>query len=136
LMRRAVERDRSADDGCVAAESTLPESFTEYGDVSPVRPILFGRERPAGDNRRAEQPKKVGAHLTGGDLFRIAGAGQVDDVEAVRRRVLKRAGLAPPEIELRRGGTGPRPLWRGVEKHHQPVWIRVRQRLQQDGVED
>ena len=62
--------------------------------------------------------------------------GQVDDVEAVRRDVLKGARLPPPQVEFRRRCTGKRSLRRRVDEHDQTTRLRIRQRPEQDGVED
>ena len=105
--------------------------------MAAVRAILVGGKRAARDDGGAEQPEKVGAHLSCRELFRITAAtGQVDGAEPVRRDVLKRAGLLPPDVELGRRGSRSRALRRRVEKNGQAFRIGVGQGLQQDRVDD
>src|SRR5262245_53822216 len=101
-MRRTVQSQSAADDGRVAGKAALPETFAEDDNVAAVRSILVRIERTTGNNRCAEQPKEVGAHLCGRELLWIADAGEIDHTRSKGRHVLKRAGLLPPEVEPRR----------------------------------
>ena len=44
-------------------EAPLPQPVAEDDDLRALRAVLLGRERPAAQDRRAEQPEEVGGHL-------------------------------------------------------------------------
>ena len=98
---------------------------TEPIQVAIFGLIFLGGKCAARNDRSAEQPKEVGADLAGGDLFGVASARQIDDVEPISRDVLKCACLPTPDVELGRRRPGPRTLGRGIQEHHEPVRIRV-----------
>ena len=136
LVRLAVEQDRAPDHARVTAKSTLPETVAEHHGEPTAGPIFFRREGAAVDRGGAKEAEEINADVGRRDLFGIRIACDVDHAEAIGRDILKSTCLTPPDIELRRrrGPTGA--LGRDVEKHHQPLGIRIRQRLQDDGVED
>src|SRR4029078_8482534 len=100
------------------SDAPLLYSCAQDDDVAAVGAILVGRKAPAGNERSAEQPKEIGAHLACGDLLSVASTREVDGVEAVCGDVLKRTGLLAPDVELGRRRTRSGSPGRGIEKGH------------------
>ena len=136
LVRLAVEQYRAPDHAWVTAKSPSPETVAEHHGEPTAGSIFFLREGAAGDRDGAKEAEEISADVGRRDLFGIRIAGDVDDAETIGRDILKGTCLAPPDIELRRRRCPTGALGRDVEKHHQPLGIRIRQWLQDDGVED
>ena len=93
VVRLAVQRQRAADDGAVAAEAPFPEALAQDDDAAAIRQVFVRGEGAAGDDGCAEQAEELGADMGGRDLLGVA-LGEVDDAEAIRRDVLERARSA------------------------------------------
>ncbi len=72
----SIEREQTANDVTVAAESLLPERVTEHHSPWPAGTFLFCRECAAEKRRDAEHLEDVGADHRGVQLFRFESAGQ------------------------------------------------------------
>ena len=144
-----IERSQHADDlvrlavehtvrpiARVTAKSPSPETVAEHHGEPAAGSIFFLRESAAEDWDGAKEAEEINADVGRRDLFGIRIASDVDHAETIGRDILKSTCLAPPDIKLRRRRCPTGALGRDVEKHHQPLGIRIRQWLQDDGVED
>jgi hypothetical protein len=118
-------------------EESVPERFRDDGDPRRTGVILVRRERAAFDRRESgdgeERRRGVGAD----QAPRIAAARQVEGVAASGRDGVEHARARLP---LEEPAGRQREFWkarrRRVADHRQPVRLRVRQRTQDNGVED
>ena len=104
--------------------------------MRPVRPVLVVGKRAALNHRRAEQLEKCRSHLTGWHLFDLISDGQVDGRESIRRQIVECRGAPAPGIELGGRGSVERAFRERSHEGVEPIRIRVRRGLQQDGVDD
>ena len=135
---KAVERDRLADDRRIAAERALPERVAENHDGRLARHVLVSPQETPVHRPGAEQRKQTGRGLERLDALRLVRANQRADAPARDRHQLERSILLlNVEVLPRR-----RPILRNVDpgrpqpQHREPIRFRIRQRLQQQRIDD
>ena len=128
----AVEVDRSADDGGIAAEATAPEAVAEDHDVGRAGTLVRSRERASVQGPDAEHVEESAGHGRTGNL--LGGTDAREGVPAVVDRGDRVEGrrLALPVGEIRRGdavqrGPGPRRLLTEARHDDEPVGVRIRE---------
>ena len=139
LVRLAVDRDRAADHGGIAAVAALPEAVAQDDDVR-VGPIFLFGEGAAQDGPAAQQAEDPRRDERRGHALRIAVAA---DRALAEPEALDRVGmlqLLPETDEVEGVERDPLPnLGRagrlGVEPH-QPLRVREGERPDQRGVDD
>ena len=135
-MACAVERDRAPDDPAVGAEPAPPQRFAE-DDHPRAAPLLIVRLQVSPDQRRdAEHAKErrrdgAAAQQLGISLAGERGGRAVEGADRFEALRALRPGQIVERRDPHRAGVG-----MVLEQLDEPVWLRVRQRAQQDGVGD
>ena len=138
-VRFAVDHQRAADDGQVAAEAPLPVAVTQHRHLHIVGDFLLG-EDAAGARLAAERREEAGGDAAGRDAFRLAVAGDraIGDPDALE-------SFEAPD-PLAEAHEGERIVWRRAREgrragrlHVEPdqaIRIGKGQRTQEDRVGD
>ena len=138
LCRLAVEHDRPADHGRVAAEAALPGAVAENRHGRRRLRVLFRREQPAERGADAEHRQQVRGDPDGADTLGRAVAGQVG-VGAERDGDLLEAPAAGLDVEVLGGREpvlGDAEPGRSVPQDRQAVRVLVGEGTQQQGARD
>jgi hypothetical protein len=136
-----VQPDLAADDPGIGAEARLPDRMAEDHDAARSLRSLLSREGAPERRPCSQDREEVGRHLRRGHGFGLAAAGQVQARVLDERHLLEDVVLTlPVEIVGGRNGEGshPREGCRGrrMPDPHEPRGIGIRQRLEQDRVDD
>ena len=138
-MRHAVQRDGAADDRGIAREAPLPQPVAEEGDAVVADLVLVLGERAADERRHPQHREQIGRHARPVQPLRLALAGQIEVGDGTQRgdvleHVIARLEVVDvrhPDVRARQAALG-----RGAPDVHEPVRLAVRQRLQDDPVDD
>jgi hypothetical protein len=128
FVRRAIEGNRSSDDGGIGAEACPPERVTENHDTLAAREVFVRPERSAELGRHAECLEEPFRHAPRVEVNRIAASSEVQAVRFGRRELDGLDGLAPvQEIGWRRRFFDPLRL-APLPHREQAAGVTVRQR--------
>jgi hypothetical protein len=131
-----VELDGSADHPRVAAEPPPPEPVAEHCHARPAGAVLFGPEDAPACRADAENGKDVGGHEARPDALGCVAAGEIAAAGGERAHALERAAQRPVVGDLRLRQPRRRPPLPVVPDHHHPLRLRVRERAEEDAVDD
>ena len=137
VERLTVQGDRLTDEIPIAAETALPESIRDDGDAMRA-PFLFLTGEAAPDRRWcSERVEEAAGYGQGRKTLRIESAGEVVRPGIEGLELFERAGLFAIGVEVRRRGRV-RPASGAVDglHRHQPVRLSIRQRPEQQRVDD
>ena len=134
----AVQAHVRADDSRVARELALPRAVRDHGHLVAARLRLFIRERAAERGLRAQRAPQRRRRLQADEALRRARRGEVEALARVHREVLerRRLRLAVEVVRDRRARVVEAHLRVVVVHLHEPLAVVVRQRLEQQPVDD
>src|SRR5690349_23214281 len=99
-----VERNRLPHNIGLSAETSLPKTVTQYGDVLFAWFIVFGQERAAENRFDSEYFEKLGRGECHRQFFGLADAGEIHALIGKRRHLFEARALRfPLAIVLPRG---------------------------------
>ena len=131
----SIEREQTANDVTVAAETLLPERVTEYYSPWPADTFLFGREGATEKRRDAEHLEDVGADHPGVQLFRFESAGQCRPAVVVGADRVETPALRLPIQKVGRRNRHEPPFC-GLAQLHDAILVGEGKRAQQHSVHD
>ena len=134
----AVERDAGTDHIRVGAEGALPEAVAQDDDRRLAGRVFIRPQQPSVERLRAEQVEQAGGRQNPFDPLRVL-AGQQRAGAALRNRhLLERSvfGADVDELPRRRPVLRDVDAWRSQPQHREPVRVGIRQRLEQQRVDD
>lgn len=136
-VRLIAERDGRSYDLRIAAKFALPQPIAQYDNLAAVGSVFPRREGAAQHHRRAEEAKVGLGHVQPMHLFRHCSS-KVESwpAKVIRSHILNDAGLLLPVVKFCDRGVGIAALRIGVHELHDPVRVRVRERLEQHRVHD
>ena len=137
-VRRAVERERLAEHRRIAVEALLPHRMADQHDVLAAGRIFVRREIAADHRLQAQRRQQRRRGLEANELFRIAAAGQRERVADRQREIAEHLLPLLHFEEARIGEADAREVLRLVRRAQsdQPVRLAIRQRTQEDRVDD
>ena len=136
LVREIVELDGAADGTLVATELFLPGAVAEDGDAWSIRTVVvFGDGAPK-EWCDAKQGKELRGHPLRVHASRLAGASHREHPRAPGGKASNRAALVLPIEPVCGRDVGARIGTERLGDHHELVAVRVRQRPQQELIDD
>ena len=138
LARLAVDDDRLAHDGLIAAELALPVGVAQDHALGRLRRVVVGGEVAPQDRVDVEEAQRAVGHEECLDALGLAGAGDRHRAAVPESDVLEDAPLFAINEVIRGRHVQERdsePRGR-VPQTHEPVGIVERQRLEQDAADD
>ena len=137
----AVERERTAEDVRRSAELVLPEPVAHDDDPASTWQIFVGTKGPAECRARLNHLEEPGADRAGENRFRIAAVRARELPESINRHAGEPGRCALPVVEVRGRHREGRQAWkrrlrRHMKETNEAIGLVVRQRPQQDGIDD
>jgi hypothetical protein len=104
VVRLAVEKYRTADDGGGSAEALAPDGVRQEHHLLTPRRVFIIPERAAEGGLHAEETEQIGGHPRRRDARRLAGARQREGDGRQRREFAAAPAALPPGHEVDRAG--------------------------------
>jgi hypothetical protein len=135
-MRLAVERDDAPYNFRIGTELRNPKGMAQNGHSVLAGLVFIGGERAAEDRFYSQNVESVCRHSGAPQLNRIGPARECYRAACAGRHVLENRVLPLPVQKVKRGNSVPRVRIsrRLLQNAHDPIRIRVRQRLQKNAI--
>ena len=136
FARAAVHLNRLAEDFARATEPAAPQSFAEHDHRTGAGHRVGGGQRASLDGRRAQCVEEIRRHRRAADALRLVAAEQIEVGAGVRRQPRQARRLSAIVDDLPHRQPRPRLARRRVPEEHQLVRLPVRQRFEDDALDD
>ncbi len=135
-VREVIEQNRAVDDRGVCAELVHPQHMTQDDDLLLAGLVFVGKKRPAKRRADFEDVEEVRGDPRAAELYRLARAGERNRPAGLGGHVVEDRVVFLPVQEVQGRDAVALEHRRLFEYANDPIGVLVRQRLEQDGVDE
>jgi hypothetical protein len=135
-VREVIEQNRAVDDRGVRAELVHPKHMTQDDDLLFAGLIFAGKKRPAERRADFEDVEEVGGDPRAAKLHGLGHTGERDRPSGLGGHVVEDSVVFLPVQEVQGRDAVAFEHRRLFEYANDPIGVLVRQRLEQDGVDE